>query len=215
MDRAGPTVDVPDELAGQPIVYIAHNHSGAAEDVERDTAGLRAGPVPVSTSAAGAAYLEIQTAHDLVLGWGGRSYIGGANANDVRPEALDELADLVGTAPGAGTFSITMLGGAIGRVAEDATAYAGRAAAFDLSADAAWDDPVLDDANRAWVRAAMAVVEPDTTLGRYANENAEAGPEATRLIYGDAKVARLAQLKRAWDPDNVFRLNHNVAPAAG
>jgi hypothetical protein len=60
----------------------------------------------------------------------------------------------------------------------------------------------------------MATVEPDAVEGRYANENAEVGPEETRLIYGDGKVARLAALKRAWDPDNVFRLNHNVEPAA-
>ena len=59
----------------------------------------------------------------------------------------------------------------------------------------------------------MAVVEPDATLGRYANENGDVGPEETRLIYGDAKLARLAALKRTWDPDNVFHLNHNVAPA--
>ena len=59
----------------------------------------------------------------------------------------------------------------------------------------------------------MAVVEPDLTMGRYANENADVGPEQTRLLYGDAKLARLAQLKRAWDPDNVLHRNHNVAPA--
>jgi FAD/FMN-containing dehydrogenase len=84
-----------------------------------------------------------------------------------------------------------------------------------MSADATWDDPLLDEVNRDWVRAAMALVEADTTLGRYANENADAGPEESRLIYGDAKVARLARLKRAWDPDNVFHRNHNVAPAEG
>jgi FAD/FMN-containing dehydrogenase len=59
----------------------------------------------------------------------------------------------------------------------------------------------------------MAIVEPVAIPGRYANENADVGPSETRVIYGDAKVARLARLKRAWDPDNVFRLNHNVAPA--
>ena len=37
-------------------------------------------------------------------------------------------------------------------------------------------------------------------------------PEMTRSIYGDAKLVRLTALKRAWDPDNVFRLNHNIAP---
>ena len=59
----------------------------------------------------------------------------------------------------------------------------------------------------------MAFVEPDAIEGRYANENADDGPDETRSIYGDAKLARLAALKRTWDPDNVFRLNHNVEPA--
>jgi FAD/FMN-containing dehydrogenase len=119
----------------------------------------------------------------------------------------------VATAPGEASFSVTAQGGAIGRIAEDAMAYAGRAARFDLSADSTWDDPVLDGANRDWVRRAMSIVEPDATSGRYANENSDVGPDETRAIYGDEKMARLARLKRTWDPDNVFRLNHNVAPA--
>ncbi len=97
---------------------------------------------------------------------------------------------------------------------DDATAFTGRTARFDLSADTAWDDTADDDRERAWVRGAMALVEPDAIEGRYANENADAGPDETRRIYGDATVARLAALKRTWDPDNVFRLNHNIEPAA-
>ena len=213
IDRAGPTVDVPEALAGQPIVYIAYNHSGPAEDLERDTAGLRRGPAPVSATEGAATYLEVQTAHDLVLGFGGRSFLLGANADDIRAETLDELLERVATGPGAGTFSATAMGGAIGRVAEDATAFAGREARFDLSADSSWDGADDDEPNREWVRGAMRLVEPDLTLGRYANENADAGPDQTRLFYGDAKTARLGALKREWDPDNVFRLNHNVAPA--
>ena len=58
-------------------------------------------------------------------------------------------------------------------------------------------------------------MEPDAIEGAYANENADVGPEETRKIYGEAKLVRLAALKRAWDPDNVFRLNHNIEPAAG
>ena len=213
IDRAGPDAGYPDDMVGRPITFLAWNHSGSAGDVERDTAGLRRGPKPMTSTIGSAPYLEVQTAHDLAFAWGSRSFIKSHNANDVRRAALDELVDLVATAPGEGTFSVTALGGAIGRVAEGATAYAGREAAFDLSADSSWPDASLDEASIDWCLRAMAVVEPDRALGAYANGNSEAGPEASRRIYGDAKLARLAGLKRAWDPDNVFHVNPNVAPA--
>jgi hypothetical protein len=154
----------------------------------------------------------VQTAHDLAFAWGSRSFIKSHNANDVRREALDELVELVATAPGEATFSATALGGAIGRVAEDATAFAGRDSALDLSTDASWSDPALDEANADWCRRALAVVEPDRALGAYANGNSDVGPDETLKIYGDVKLARLAALKREWDPDNVFHVNPNVAP---
>jgi len=214
IDRAGPDAGYPDDLVGKPITFLAWNHSGSADDVERDTAGLRVGPAPVTTTIGSSPYLDVQTAHDLAFSWGSRSFINSHNANDVRREALDELVELVATAPGEGTFSVTALGGAIGRVPEDAMAYAGRGSAFDLSADSGWSDPALDEANADWCRQALAVVEPDRALGAYANGNSDVGPEASRRIYGDAKLARLAALKREWDPDNVFHVNPNVAPAA-
>ncbi|MFL5750792.1 MAG: FAD-binding oxidoreductase [Chloroflexota bacterium] len=214
LDRAAPDGGYSDDMVGKPIVYFAWNHSGAAADVERDTAGLRRGPTPLTTTIGSEPYLEVQTAHDLAYAWGGRSFIKSHNANDVRPDALEELADLVATAAGEGTFSVTALGGAIARVPEDATAFAGRAATFDVSADANWTDAAEDDAAIAWCRRAMRVVEPDRALGAYANGNSDVGAEDTRRIYGDAKLARLAALKRAWDPDNAFQVNPNVAPDA-
>jgi FAD/FMN-containing dehydrogenase len=212
--QAGSADDSSESVAGGPIALIAFNHSGSADAVERDTAGLRRGPKPVTVTNESQPYLEVQTAHDLALGWGRRAFIKGLTAADMRAEALDELVELVATGPEEATFSVTAQGGAIARVAEDATAFSGRAARFDLSADSSWDDAALDDVNRDWVRRAMAIVEPDALPGRYANENSDVGPEETRAIYGDAKLGRLAVLKRTWDPDNVFHLNHNVAPAS-
>jgi FAD/FMN-containing dehydrogenase len=214
LDVAGADDGYPDDMVGKPIAYLAFNHSGAEEDVEDDTAGLRRGPKPITSSINSTRYLDVQTAHDLAFSWGGRSFIKSHNANDVRREALDELVELVAISPGGGTFSVTALGGAIGRVAEDATAYAGRGAVYDLSVDSNWSDPGLDQASADWCRRAMAVVEPDRTLGAYANGNSDAGPEESRRIYGDAKLARLAALKRAWDPGNVFHVNPNVVPAS-
>jgi FAD/FMN-containing dehydrogenase len=213
ISRAEPVSEYPESVAGQPIVVVAFNHSGRADAFEADTAGLRRGPEPVSVSGGSQPYLEVQTAHDLALGWGRRSFIKSLYSNDLRPEALDELIGLVDAGPPEASFSITAQGGAIARVDEDAMAFAGRTARFDLSADTSWDDAAHDEVNRAWVRRAMVIVEPDATVGRYANGNSDEGPAETRAFYGDAKVARLAQLKRVWDPENVFRLNHNVAPA--
>jgi len=200
--------------SGDPVVIISYNHSGRAEDVERDTAGLSTGPEPLSVSGSSQNFLDIQSAHDLIHGWGGRSYIQGLYADIVRPAALESIVDHMAAGPdGGGAFSVTAMGGAIARLDDDAMAFSGRAARFDVSADASWKGPESDASARQWVAEAMAPFEPDAVEGRYANENSEVGPAATRRIYGDAKVTRLASLKRTWDPDNVFRRNHNVEPA--
>jgi hypothetical protein len=214
-DQAGPDAGYPDELVGRPIVIVAWNHSGDLADHDRDTAALRQAKDPLTSTIGSQNFLDVQTAHDLVLGWGQRSYIRSHNADDVRLEALEAIAELVADRPGWATFGITALGGAIARVPEEAMAYAGRASAFDLSADSSWTDAELDDANIAWCRRAMELVEPDRSMGAYPNGNSEFDAEARRRIWGDAKLTRLAALKRAWDPANVFHVNPNIAPSAG
>jgi len=210
--RAEPASDYPESVAGQPIVIVSYNHSGDAAAVERDLAPLQVGPKPVSSTSGSQPYLEVQSANDLAMGWGHRTYIKGGYADDFRTKALDALVEHAAQAPAEGTFAMTAQGGAIGRVPDDAMAFTGRSARFEMSADSGWDDPAIDEVHRGWVRQAMAIVEPDAVTGRYVNEIAEFGPEETRAIYGDAKMARLTELKRAWDPDNVFHLNHNIAP---
>ena len=98
--------------------------------------------------------------------------------------------------PGDSSISVTAMGGAIGRVSDDAMAFTGRTVPFDVSPDTAWSDPALDEANMEWVRQAMAIVEPDLLPGRYINELSDAGPEVTRASYGDAKLERLRALKQ-------------------
>jgi len=210
--QAEPGADYEAAVGGQPIVVVSYNHSGDAGDFARDVAPLEAGPAPVARTDVSQPYLEAQTANDLAMGWGHRSYIKGGYANEFRPEALDALVEHAARALAGSSFAMTVQGGAIGRVADDATAFTGRDARFEMSADAEWDDPVLDQIGSDWVRRAMAIVEPDAVTGRYVNEIAESGPGESRAIYGDAKISRLAAIKREWDPDNVFRLNHNIAP---
>jgi FAD/FMN-containing dehydrogenase len=207
-----PAADYPDSVAGRPIIVISYNHSGEGTDVERDIAPLLRGPRPASVMATSESYVDAQRSSDLSLGWGSRTFIMGGYVADCSPAVLDAFVTHVEQVPGDATISVTALGGAIGRVPDDATAYTGRAHPFDVSSDSSWSDAALDEANATWVRDAMSIVEPDLLPGRYINELSDAGPEITRSSYGDAKLERLRGLKRAWDPTNVFRLNHNITP---
>jgi FAD/FMN-containing dehydrogenase len=58
----------------------------------------------------------------------------------------------------------------------------------------------------------MDALKPFTAAGHYVNDMVESGVDVVRGIYGDAKYERLVDLKRTYDPDNVFRLNQNIRP---
>ena len=153
-----------------------------------------------------------QRSSDLTLAKGSRTAILGGYLADCSDAVLDAFVEHVEHVPGDSSISVTAMGGAINRVPDDATAFTGRAHPFDVAPDTAWSDPALDAANMDWTKQAMAIVGPDLLPGRYINELSEAGPEVTRASYGDEKLERLRALKRTWDPTNVFRLNHNIAP---
>ncbi len=178
----------------------------------RDLAPIREYGPPVVDTFKPMTYLEAQHANDDAMEWGHRFYMKSGFAPTLPDEMVDRCVEQIAQSGGAGSFSIWSWGRAIGRVAEDATAFTGRGAEFWVSAEALWDDPDADEENVAWGRNAMAALEPFTMAGRYVNDVAESGDDVVRSIYGDAKYERLVALKRAWDPDNVFRLNQNVRP---
>jgi FAD/FMN-containing dehydrogenase len=204
--------DYPGAVVGAPIVVISYNHSGAGVDVDDDIAQLLGGPKPSSVTATSERYVDVQRSSDLALAWGSRTAILGGYVADCSPGVLDAFVAHLEDVPGDASISVTAMGGAIARIPDEEAAFTGRANPFDVSPDTGWTDPTLDAANLAWVRQAMAIVEADLLAGRYINELSDAGPDVTRASYGDAKLERLRALKREWDPDNIFRLNHNVAP---
>ena len=208
-----PAAGFPAEIAGQPIAGIGVLHCGSLGEAERDLSELRSFGPPVVDSIAAKPYLESQHLYDEDMDWGHRFYMKSAFLPELPDRAIDVLVDHISLVP-EGTdceFSVWSWGRAIARVPEDDTAFAGRTAAFWLAAEATWDDPTQDDACRAWARAAVDDL-PLTSDGRYVNDVAEVEEGLARSVYGDAKYERLVALKRAWDPDNVFRLNQNVQP---
>ena len=123
---AEPAEDYPDAVAGRPIIVISYNHSGAGEDVERDIAPLLRGPKPASITATREPYLVAQRSSDLDLAWGSRTAILGGYIADCSPQVLEAFVGHVEQVPGDSSISVTAMGGAIDRVADDATAFTGR-----------------------------------------------------------------------------------------
>jgi FAD/FMN-containing dehydrogenase len=208
-----PELGYPDPIATGPIVTASFNHSGDPAHVARDVAPLaEAGPAALETDAL-ERYLDVQTSADIAQSWGHRYYNKGGFVNDLPAEALERMVEHVadGGAMG-GAWGVWAQGGAMARVDDDATAFTGRSALFDMSSDAQWDERAQDDERIAWARGAMAIAEPYAATGRYVNEVTDTGEDMASSIYGDAKMRRLRALKAEWDPDNVFRLNQNIKP---
>ena len=109
------------------------------------------------------------------------------------------------------TIDIWPLGGAIGRVSADESAYGARDAAWLISPESNWEDPAADAENIAWGRGIVDAVGGSVYLNFPGL--LEAGDREAKSSHG-ATYDRLAQVKRAYDPDNRFRFNANIVPAA-
>ena len=197
----------------RPVVSISALHSGSPEQAERDLAEVRAFGPPLADSIEVKPYLVAQHLADENMEWGHRFYMKSAYLRELPADAVAACAEVLSGAPAGADCSISVWawGGAIAAVPEDGMAFTGREAAFWISAEAQWDDQTLDAACREWGRDSIAEAMPHALAGRYVNDVAEAGTDV-RSVYGDAKFERLVGLKRAWDPDNVFRLNQNIPP---
>jgi FAD/FMN-containing dehydrogenase len=207
---AGPPF--PPALAGRPVVVVNATHAGPLADAERDLKPLRA-LGPVLDSFAPRPYLDLQSESDEHYRWGKRNYWKGLLLESLGEDAVDAVVERLAAAPGPDCgVGLLSLGGAFGRVPEDATAFSGRAAALWLLTEAVWLDPSEDAARFGWGRDAMAALQPFATSVNYVNDLGQLDQEAVRGAYGPTKYERLVALKRAWDPDNVLRRNQNIRP---
>jgi len=125
------------------------------------------------------------------------------------PEVLQILAE-VGASPGSPVIALRSVGGAVSRVADDATAYAHRQAELMVVTLTAGPKPVIDaagpDLDALWGKLAPHVD------GAYANFLASAAEEDVAAVYPADTYRRLAAVKRQYDPSNLFAGNHNVRP---
>lgn len=127
------------------------------------------------------------------------------------PDALRILAE-VGTSAGSPSIAVRSVGGAVSRVADDATAYAHRGAELLVATVAGGPAPVIEAA-RPVLAAMWARLAPHVN-GAYSNFLGSTTADDVAAVYPTATYERLAAIKRQYDPSNLFARNHNVPPAA-
>jgi hypothetical protein len=176
---------------------------------------LREGAVrPAQDQVAPIAYTALQGSADGLFPRTRRYYWKTHFLPGLAEAAIEVLLDRFAHVPSPMTvIGLQQAGGAIARVPADATAYANRDAAFDCIPIATWEDPAQDAANIVWARSVWEAMRPFSTGGVYVNSLGDEGEERVRAAYG-GNWERLAAIKAAYDPGNLFRLNQNIRPAA-
>jgi FAD/FMN-containing dehydrogenase len=213
-----PVVDeLPEQLRGAPYVGVAGMWAGDPADGERATRRLRELATPLLDMSGRVDYLDFQRSLDPFFRAGARRYWKALYLDGFSDAAIETTVDWSNRRPSNDTLVIVRhCGGAMSRVAAEETAFGDRSSEWMLSIDSTWHDAAADAPNVAYTRAFWDAAVPFSNGKTYFNFPGllEDGDAAVRASYG-ANHARLAEIKAAYDPENVFRLNQNIRPAGG
>jgi hypothetical protein len=186
-------------------------YSGPRDNIDKVLAPLRSFRKPIRDTVAPTPYVQLQASGDEGTAAGRRYYIKGGFVQKPTQGLVDAMLATIAEAnlPIVQAVSLPQGGGAYARVKGDATAFAQRAAPFNMFVFGKWDDPAQSEGVGSWARDAWKKLEPHTR-GFYVNEyNDDA--HRMRETYG-GNFDRLVALKTKFDPNNLFRLNANVSP---
>jgi FAD/FMN-containing dehydrogenase len=205
----------PKRAWGRRVVTLAHVYDGAPEIGEQLTAPLRNWE-PLADFSGTMPYRAIQTMYDSLFPKGrDRCYWKSAYLKGLDDTIIREITAGLSRRPSEMTFaSIWAFGGAVQKVTPNATAFGDRSMPYMLSLDAIWSQPGDDDSNIDWVRSLWNDMQRHSTGRLYLNfpghgEGADLVPNA----FGPETYERLQKIKREYDPENLFHMNQNIAPA--
>ena len=198
------------DISGDTVI-LGYVWAGDPEAGRAMLPALRSIGVPSDEVVRELSYLELQTRDDSIEGYAYRRYWKGHYLPELSDGAIGALVDRDPADAILPNVSLQAYGGAIADVDEDATAFSHRRTRFEYVAAAAWSDPGEDGLRMGAARRAAAKLDP-FAAGAYVNTLSDEGASGVRRAYSEAKRARLTAVKDAYDPDNAFHLNHNIAP---
>lgn len=210
--KAPPLPFLAPEVHGTDVVVIAALYAGDPEDGPRFTAPLTKLGSPIASVLGTQPFAAFQQTFDPLLAPGARNYWKSSDFAELDDDALDVFVSSARSIPGPECeVFIAMLGGAMGRVPSDATAYAGRDANYVMNVHGRWRSPAEDGVFCDWARRVFRDVTPFATTGGYVNFLTADESARVATAYG-ANYQRLQEVKQRFDPENQFRMNHNIVP---
>jgi FAD/FMN-containing dehydrogenase len=197
---------------GSKLAVLALCHCGDLRDGELAAAPIKAFPTPVLDVVAPMTYCELNGLLDTGYPRGALNYWKSSFLASLSDEAIATAVDCFArvSSPMSQLF-FEHVHGKAASIAPDATAFAHRRQGYNMLVLSQWADGGDTTRNIAWARETHTAMAPFCSTARYLNYQSDAGREAAPGIFA-GNYPRLQQVKRTYDPQNVFHLNQNVAP---
>lgn len=219
------TASVPDDLttfaalvhapdgSGVPLVALILCHCGPLAQAQKDVRPLLEFGKPALVQVGPMPYQVINTILDAAFPRGALNYWKSSFIKALSDEAIGAMIDRFAACPSTMTgIVIEHFHGAATRIGVTDTAVPHREPGYNFLTASVWTNPAETDQNIAWTRATYADMEPYFARRRYVNYlGDDETPDAVQSAYGP-NYARLVEIKRRYDPGNLFRLNQNIKP---
>jgi len=199
--------------SGTKLSALVVFHTGDPETAERDLAPFRSFGSPVLTEVGPMPYPVMNTLLDEAYPHGALNYWLSSFTQGLPDALIDTAVERFAAVPSPMTgILFEHFHGAVTRIGQSETAVPHREQGWNLLIPSVWTDPADTEDNIGWTRETFAAFRPHFGTGRWLNYlGDDQADDAIRAAYGP-NYDRLREVKRRYDPDNVFHLNHNIAP---
>ena len=199
--------------SGNKLAAMVVCHLGDEEAAQRELAPFTGFGSPLAVQVGPMPYPVMNTLLDDGFPKGALNYWLSSFTNGLTDALIDTAVERYAAVPSPMTpMLFEHFHGAVTRIEATATAVPHREPGWNLLIPSVWTDPATTDANIAWTKETHAALKPELSDRRWLNYlGDDQGGDAIRAAYGP-NYDRLRELKRRYDPENVFHLNHNIAP---
>ena len=199
--------------SGAKLAALVVFHAGTPDEAERELAPFKRFGSPLVVQVGRMPYPQMNTLLDAGYPDGALNYWLSSFTDGLSDQLIDTAVERFATVPSTlSSILFEHFHGAVTRIGTTDTAVPHREPGWNLVLPSVWTDPAATDANIRWTRETFAALAPGLAQRRWLSYlGDDQADDAIRAAYGP-NYQRLRDIKRRYDPDNAFHLNHNITP---